>query len=147
MFATAGVVVVVIVSVMVWPSRESVPSSEAPPPTPQVAGAIESITPPSSSLAPTPPRIRPTTTHVVAVAVSPDHAIDIDLPPVLIAENEATAYASLVARVRQSRFDVAVPVAPDPDIPLEIKELPPVEPLEIEPIVKLAALQAEGERP
>jgi hypothetical protein len=42
---------------------------------------------------------------------------------------------------------VAVPAAPNPDTPLEIKELPPVEPLEIEPIVKLAALQAEGERP
>jgi hypothetical protein len=35
----------------------------------------------------------------------------------------------------------------DPDKPLEIKKLPPVEPLEIEPIVKVAALQAEGERP
>ena len=65
----------------------------------------------------------------------------------MIAENEVRAFATLVASIRQSRFDAAVPAAPDPDTPLEIKELPAVEPIEIEPIVKLAVLQTEGERP
>jgi hypothetical protein len=76
-----------------------------------------------------------------------DRAIDIDLPEVVIAENEMRTFAALVASVRQSRFDVAVPAAPDLDAPIEIKGLPPIEPIEIEPIVKLAALQAEGQRP
>ncbi len=65
----------------------------------------------------------------------------------MIADNEVRTFATLVASIRQSRFDAAVPAAPDPDAPLEIKELPPVEPLEIEPIVKLATLGMEGERP
>jgi len=73
--------------------------------------------------------------------------IDIDLPAVVLAENEVRTFATLVASIRQRRFDVAVPAAPDLDAPIEIKELPPVEPIEIEPIVKLAVLQAEGERP
>jgi len=51
-----------------------------------------------------------------------------------------------VSSIRRSRFDVTVPAAPDPNTPLEVKELPSVEPLEIEPIEKVAALQAEGER-
>jgi hypothetical protein len=84
---------------------------------------------------------------VVASAAQPDRAIDIDLPEVVIAENESRTFAALVASIRQSRFDTPVPAAPDPDTRLEIKELPPVERLEIEPIVKVAALQAEGERP
>jgi hypothetical protein len=65
----------------------------------------------------------------------------IDLPEVVIAQNEVAAYTSLVASIRQRRFDTAVPVAPDPNQPLEVKELPPVEPIEIEPIVKLAGLE------
>jgi hypothetical protein len=81
------------------------------------------------------------------VAASPDRAIDIDLPEVVIAENEVKAYATLVSSIRRSRFDVAVPAAPDPNTPLEVKELPPAEPLEIEPIVRVAVLQTEGERP
>jgi hypothetical protein len=77
----------------------------------------------------------------------PDRRIDIDLPAVVIAENEVRTFASLVTSIRQSRFDVPVPAVPNPDTPLEIKELPPAEPLEIEPIVRVAALQPEGERP
>ena len=65
----------------------------------------------------------------------------------MIAENEVRTFASLVERIRGSGLDVAVPTAPDLDRPLEIKELPAVEPIEIEPIVRLAVLQTEGERP
>jgi hypothetical protein len=65
----------------------------------------------------------------------------------VIADNEVATFASLVASIRQRRFDAAVPAMPNPDTPLEIKELPPVELLEIEPIVRVAALQPEGERP
>jgi hypothetical protein len=76
-----------------------------------------------------------------------DRRIDIDLPDVVIAENEVRTFASLVESIRQSRFAAAVPEVPNPDTPLEIKELPSVEWLEIEPIVRVAALQPEGERP
>jgi hypothetical protein len=147
MVATAGAVAMVIVAVMVWPSGESVPSNDATVPRTQVAGAVEPVTPPPSSPAPERLRTQRTAAKVVAVAASPDRGIDIDLPDVVIAENEVRTFASLVTSIRQSRFDVAVPAAPNPDTPLEIKELPPVEPLEIEPIVRVAALQAEGVRP
>jgi hypothetical protein len=87
------------------------------------------------------------TARPVAFDIAPARGIDIDLPEVVIADNEVTTFASLVASIRQSRFDAAVPAMPNPDTPLEIKELPPVELLEIEPIVRVAALQPEGERP
>jgi hypothetical protein len=145
MFAMAGAVAVVIVAIAVWPSNEPAQLREEPAPIPQVARAVEVV--PPQSVSPAPERVgRPARARSVAVA-SPERRIDLDLPEVLIADNEMKTFALLVARVRQSRFNVAVPAAPDPDKPLEIKELPPVEPLEIEPIVKLAALQAEGERP
>lgn len=149
--ATAGTVAMVIVAVMVWPTRESAPPNSAHEPSPQIAGAVESVTPRASSPALEPrrpePRRTPRTAGAVTVAASQDRGIDIDLPEVVIAENEVRTFASLVTSIRQSRFDVAVPVAPNPDTPLEIKELPSVELLEIEPIVRVAALQPEGERP
>jgi hypothetical protein len=83
----------------------------------------------------------------VAATVERNRRIDIDLPEVVIADNEVKTFAALVASIRQRRFDVIVPAAPNPNTPLEIKELPPAEALEIEPIVRVAALQAEGERP
>jgi hypothetical protein len=92
-------------------------------------------------------RERPAVVPAAASAVQRDRAIDIDLPEVVIADNEVKTFAALVASIRHSRFDVTVPAEPNPDTPLEIKELAPVEPLEIEPIVRVAALQAEGERP
>jgi hypothetical protein len=98
--------------------------------------------PPASSPAPRQQRFtQPATARPVAIVAAPARGIDIDLPEVVIADNEVKTFAALVASIRQSRFDCAVPAAPNPDTPLEIKELPPVEPLEIEPIVRVAALQ------
>jgi hypothetical protein len=145
MFAAAGAMAVVIVTILVWQSNEPESSVDAPSPTPQVAEAIAPVTPPSSPVRKT--VSRPAIARTVAIATARDHSIDIDLREVVIAENEVRTFASLVASIRQSRFDVSVPAAPDLDAPIEIKELPPVEPIEIEPIVKLAALEAEGERP
>ena len=139
-FATAGAVAVVILAVIAWPSGEPVPSGDTRVPSPHVAEAIETVTSPEP-LAPLQPVRRQPAIAVVAVAPSPDRAIDIDLPEVVIAENEMKAYTTLVSSIRRSRFDVAVPAAPDPNTPLDVKELPPVEPLEIEPIVKLATLE------
>jgi hypothetical protein len=145
--ATAGAVAVAIVTVIVWPSPESVPASDAAVPSPRVAEAVETIAPPPSSIAPSPRRAQPPTASARRLAAAPDRGIDIDLPEVVIAENEVKTFASLVASIRQSRFAAAVPEVPNPDTPLEIKELPSVELLEIEPIVRVAALQPEGERP
>jgi hypothetical protein len=151
MLAVAGAVAVavVIVALIAWPSRELAPAGPTGPALqvqrqPSLAGATETMAAPAPIQ---PIRRQPAKAWEVAVAASRDRAIDIDLPEVVIAENEVRTFASLVASVRQSRFDVAVPSAPDPDRPLEIKELPPVEPLEIEPIVRVAVLQTEGERP
>jgi hypothetical protein len=132
--------------VIAWPAREVPPSSDVPVEPPRI---VETAVAPTQPPAPSAPVVRndAPALPVVASAAQPDRAIDIDLPEVVIAENESRTFAALVASIRQSRFDVAVPMAPNPNTPLEIKELPPVEPLEIEPIVRLAALQAEGERP
>ena len=139
--ATAGAVAVVIVAVIAWSSGEPVPSSETRVQSPQAAEAIETATS-RGPLAPLQPVQRqPAMARAVAVVASPDRAIDIHLPDVVLGENEVKAYTALVSIVRRSRFDVAVPAAPDPSAPLEVKELPPVEPLEIEPLVKLATLE------
>jgi hypothetical protein len=140
MFAMAGAVSVVIGALVVWPSNEPASSISVPAPGPRVAQAVETVTPqPASPAAQT--MGRTSRVPAVAVAAARGRANEIDLPEVVIAQNEVAAYTSLVASIRQRRFEAAVPVAPDPNQPLEVKELPPVEPIEIEPIVKLAGLE------
>jgi hypothetical protein len=147
LLAIAGAVAVVIAAVIAWPSGELATSADPQVLSPSVADAIETVTP-LGPFAPVHPVRRPPAIARVAVApASPDRVIDIDLPEVVIADNEVKTFVALVASVRQQRFDVSVPAAPDSDTRLEVKVLPPVEPLEIEPIVKLATLQAEGDRP
>ena len=146
MFAMAGTLAVAIVALAVWPSPEVTPKSNATAEPPRVADSARTVPAPPAAVAQT-PRLPPSSPRSVTIAVERTRRIDIDLPDVVIADNEVNAYTALVARIRRSRFDAAVPALPNPDAPLEIRELPPVEPLEIEPIVKLAALQAEGERP
>jgi hypothetical protein len=143
----AGAVAAVVVGMIAWPAREPVASRTESTQTARVEVVVPTVPPVVSQRPPVRSRAAAPTAKVVASAPAPDRRIDIDLPEVVIADNEVKTFATLVASVRQSRFDAAVPVAPNPDTPLEIKELPPVEPLEIEPIVKVAALQAEGERP
>ena len=145
MFAAATAVAAAIVALIVWPSPEVTPASNGPVEAPRIAEAAPAIAPsplPAPRLVPE----RVPAVRAVAAAIERDRAIDIEVPEVVLADNEVKTFASLVARIRQSRFDVAIPAAPNPDTPLEVKELPPVEPLEIEPIVRVAALQAEGER-
>jgi hypothetical protein len=147
LWAVPGVAALVMAAIIVWPSRELAPAGPGPDPPPsQRSRPVETFTAPAAAVSP--PRRGPLATARAAAATAPpERAIEIDLPEVVIAENEAKTFAALVASVRRSRFAVAVPAGPDPDRRLEITELPAVEPLEIEPIVKLAALQAEGERP
>jgi hypothetical protein len=149
MLVVPGVAVVAIAVLIVWPSREQAPNHHAPalPVSQQTAEAVLPVIPPAASSEGSRVRSRSIPRGALPSAAPTDRAIDIDLPEVVIAENEVRTFAALVATIRQRRFDVAVPAAPDLDAPLEVKELPPVEPIEIEPIVKLAVLQAEGERP
>ncbi len=135
LFAMAGAVVVAIVAAIAWPSREPVVFSTEPVQTARVEAVEPTVPPVVSQRSP------------VVAAPAPDRRIDIDLPEVVIAENEVRTFASLVVSIRQRHFEAAVPAAPDVDTPIEIKELAPVEPLEIEPIVRVAALRSEGERP
>jgi hypothetical protein len=153
-FATAAAVAAVIVAVIVWPSHEPSPTSNVPLRNPRVAEAVEPVTPPASSPAPQQRRLtQQATARPVAIGAAPAHGIDIDLPEVVIADNEAKTFASLVAGLREVRFDATAPGTLDPDKPIEIQEMAVpspviVEPIDIEPIVKLAgALQSEGERP
>lgn len=137
--AATSAVVVAAVAVMVWPSADVTPSNAPSLDPPRVAEVTEPIAPASSSVA----QIRATQATRAAGATRGVHveAMAIDLPEVVLGANEVNAYTALVARIRQRRFDVVVPTAPDPGVPLEVKELPPLEPLEIEPIVKLATLE------
>jgi hypothetical protein len=145
MFAAAGAVGVVIVTVLARPSPEVTSSNQAAVEPPRIAAGAPSMALPQP--APLPQSGRSTAVRAVAATFERDRGIDIDLPEVVLGDNEVKAYAALVANIRRSRFDAAVPAAPNQNTPLEIKALPPVEPLEIEPIVRVAALQAEGERP
>jgi len=138
MFAVAGAVAVVIVALLVWPSREPAPRIAADAVIPQGHARLTPSPPTVPQVVPQGP-LRART--AVALASGRNRVIEIDLPEVVIADNEVRTFATLVASIRASRFDVAVPAAPDPNTPLEVKELPPVEPLEIEPIVKLATLE------
>jgi hypothetical protein len=148
MFALAGTVAASIVVVIVWPLSEPVATPGAPAREPLVAEVTPLSVQPASALPIVPePKARP---RVNAAAQT--ELIELDLPDVLVAENEVKAFAWFVASIRRGSFDVAVPAAPDLNEPLEIKELPPlppvvIEPIEVEPIVALAALQSEGERP
>jgi hypothetical protein len=142
-FACATAMAAVIGTVVVWQSREPVPVPSVAVAEPAIADVIEPPVAPSEVQAVRRPSVQPRVFRAVATT----DRIDLSVPEVMVAENEAKTFAALVASLRQSRFDVAVPAAPDPFRPLEIKELPPVEPLEIEPIVRLASLQTEGERP
>ena len=149
MLAVATAVVVLIVAVIAWPSRELVPVGSTGPALqvslqPNLRDASET----TEQAKPVEPTSRPrASARVVALTDAPERALEIQLPEVVLGENEVKAYSALVATIRQRRFDVAVPAAPDLDAPIEIKDLPPIEPIEIEPIVKLALLHAEGERP
>jgi len=149
MLVVPGAAVVAFALLIVWPSREQAPDHHAPalPASQQAAEVAQQASPPAASSEASRVRSRSTPGTALPPAAARDRAIDIDLPDVVIAENEVRTFAALVATIRQRRFDVAVPAAPDLDAPLEMKELRPAEPIEIEPIVKLAALQAEGERP
>lgn len=143
MLGVAGAAVAIGIAVMLWPSAEVSPQSAPTFERPQVAEVVRPPAPPASP-AVAPVRRTPTAEAAPAAAV---RRIEIDLPEVVLAENEVKAYSTLVASVGQRRFDAVVPPAPDPGVPLAVAELPPVEPLEIEPIVRVAGLQAEGERP
>ena len=145
MFASAAAVAAVVVALMAWPASEPAPSRPALVEPPHIADAGPAIV--SAPVTQPSPVPKPVSVSAGAAVPAPDRAIDIALPEVVIAGNEVEAYTALVASIRQSRFEAAVPAAPDPDTPLEVKELPPVEPLEIEPIVRVAGLHAEGERP
>jgi hypothetical protein len=147
MLASAAAIAAVVVAVIAWPKPEVASSPERQvAQSPRSAAAVETSSPRASFTPPEPQRQQPSSTRVAAVARL-DRAKDIDLPEIVIADNEVKAYTALVASIRQHRFGAAVPEETNPDTPLEIKELPPVEPLEIEPIVKLAARHAEGELP
>jgi hypothetical protein len=148
MLAVSGAVAVTIAVLVIWPSSDQQPTGEEgrTSTVQQAVETVQHVAPPTSSDAAR-VRSRSTLRSAPAVAAATDGVKDIDLPDVVIAENEVRTFASLVATIRQRRFDVAVPAAPDIDAPIEIKELPPIEPIEIEPIVKLATLHAEGERP
>jgi hypothetical protein len=138
MVAAATTVAAVVVALIAWPSPDVTPSSHPPLEPARLAKATEPAAPAASSAAPI--RTRQGARAAVPAAV-PVRAIDIDLPEVMPGENEVNAYTALVVSIRQRRFDVVVPTAPDPSAPIEVKELPPVEPLEIEPIVRLATLE------
>jgi hypothetical protein len=159
MFAAAGAVAAVIVAVMAWPSPDAMPSNDVPVESARIVERTlqraRQITESAPAIAPRPvplpERVRPAAVRAVAATVERDRRIEIDLPEVVIADNEVRGFRALMAK--RSVSTTAAPITLEPDALLEIKESPAlrpivVEPIEVEPMVKLAtALQSEGERP
>lgn len=149
MFTAAGAMAVIVVVVMMWPSSE--PEIEQLKPAVLAQHQQPAVVAPTETT-PRPAGVTPTTVSPRRAATSRAieahaDAREIELPEVVIGENEVRAYTAWVASIRDRRFNVAVPVAPNPDTPLDVEVLPPAEPLEIEPILQVATLQSEGERP
>ena len=126
----AVAVVGAVLGTVLWP-----PAQQPAPPVRQMTASLEnSVPPPGPDLEPhiVPPQ-------AVSVVV-PRRAVDIALPAVMIAENESRAFAILVKTAPKTRFDFA-PATP-PMTPVEVDEIPKMQPvalkpIEIEPLVKV----------
>jgi hypothetical protein len=119
------------VTVTVTPLRDSVPIA------PRV-GAPERA---SRALA-----TRPRFPRAVARVPPVSHG----LPEVVVSDNEIKGFALLITSLRQR--EVSLPAAQDPNVPVEVDEMPELFPvtvdsIEIEPILELVTIQQEGERP
>jgi len=141
--AIATAVALVIFGVAVWQGADSTaPSTNVP--TDQAA-AERPIAPivPTARDEQVVARAERRSTHVAAES---GRTTEISLPPVIIAENEARAYASLVADRRATRFEFSPAIARTVDNPIEIAKMPAIDPvtvvpIEVEPLVKEATLE------
>jgi hypothetical protein len=133
----------IVVVVALWRSVDPVaPSTSAPSQraaAPDVVGPT--VIPPHDE--PVEIRVPRQRAHVVAAVPG---AIELALPPVIIAENETRAYGALVADRRATRFEFSSSVARAVENPIELDKMPRVdpvalEPLEIKPLVKVVELE------
>jgi hypothetical protein len=141
--AVATAMALIVVVVALWRSVDPVaPSTSAPSQraaAPDVVGPT--VIPPHDE--PVEIRVPRQRAHVVAAVPG---AIELALPPVIIAENETRAYGALVADRRATRFEFSSSVARAVENPIELDKMPRVdpvalEPLEIKPLVKVVELE------
>jgi hypothetical protein len=134
---TTGVALAAIGVALSWPSATSTPSTS--PVVPPVAARTDEhrsvITPPRDEPVAVPER------HDVARAIAaPRRAIDIALPPVIIAENETRAFAVLVKSAPHTQFDFVATAASNMT-PVEVDKMPTIDLIEIKPLVKAVELE------
>jgi hypothetical protein len=141
--AVATAMALIVVVVALWRSVDPVaPSTSAPSQraaAPDVFGPT--VIPPHDE----PVEIRAPRQRAQVVA-APPRAIELALPPVIIAENETRAYIAFVADRRATRFEFSPSIARTVDDPIELDKMLKVdavalEPLEIKPLVKVVELE------
>jgi hypothetical protein len=141
--AAVAAMAFIVFGLVVWrPSERGVVSVNAP-----VAGAPA---PPSRSPGPAVTAVdrKPAVVsrREPAPVPAPKPPIEVVLPEIVVAENESRAFAGLMASIRQTRFELSLPVAPALEGPVTVDEIPawaPVklDPIEIKPIVEGVTLE------
>lgn len=141
--AVVAAVALTAVGVALWRSVEPAsPSTSAPS---QRAAAPDVVGPAVIPPHDEPVEIRVPQQRADVVAAVP-RAIELALPPVIIAENETRAYVAFVADRRATRFEFSPSIARTVDDPIELDKMLKVdavalEPLEIKPLVKAVELE------
>jgi hypothetical protein len=141
--AVAVAMALMAVGVALWRSVEPVaPSTGTPSQRAAAPGVVgPAVIPPHDE--PLEIRVPRQRAHVVTAV---PRAIELALPPVIIAENETRAYGALVADRRATRFEISSSIARAVEDPIELDKMPRVdpvalEPLEIKPLVKVVELE------
>jgi hypothetical protein len=141
-FAAVVAASVLIVAVGVWrslsPAGSFEQSAQAPVVAEQATPAVRAIEP---DAAPT-RAIRPRVARVIA---RPERR-DVQLPAVIVAENETRAFAMLMTNIRRARYELSLPTVSERKDPLAVDEMPKLAPvtvdlIEIRPIADSVPLE------
>ncbi|HEY1303101.1 MAG TPA: hypothetical protein VGF24_06110 [Vicinamibacterales bacterium] len=141
--ALAAVAVVAVVLAVLWPkwwSKETPLVATAP-----ARGAAETIVATVPDSAPVRPVSRPPAAQDRrSPPIEARHAIV--LPEVILARNEAGAYATLMVPGRETQLRASLPGAPDLSAPVEVDKMPKIDPVTLDPIEVEPIVQAALER-
>ena len=142
MTAFAAVIAVALVAVWWWP-RESQPVARAPAAERQerVVATVPDVAPVQQAMS-----RRPAARDRTSRPVEPRDAIAIDLPEVILAENEASAYATFLGPGREAQLEASLPRAPDLSAPVEVDKIPKIDPVTLDPIDVKPIVHAALER-
>jgi len=130
--AAVAAVAIVVIGVLAWrPSETAVVSVNAPiaaaPAPPTTRSPDRSVT----AVDRTPAVVSRREPAPVAASKPP---IEVVLPEIVVAENESRAFAGLMASIRQTRFELSLPVASALEGPVTVDEIPALTPVKLDPI-------------